>query len=246
DRAATRSRAALDHLLDAVPPETGTPAPANSPQPTPASQPEPTNVRPEPELAFNPPPASSAPEPTDVRLDPPPASSSPEPPAVEHRPAPETAASPPEVTAPEERPARAVKKTYFGIGARAFFIPAENRWGPAPELSVVSVRGGFKSGAVVALLAGDTLCFEVAARMSGGPSLGRGISLDFGGELGLIVVPSKTALTFDLALNVVAASMKAGPALISVRLFSPTLYLGVTSTGLITRFGYQGGFTVAF
>jgi len=154
---------------------------------------------------------------------------------------------PPLVTAPEPpRPAREAKKTYFGIGGRAFFIPEENRWGPAPELSAISVSGGFKGGAVFALLVGDNVGLEVGARMSGGPSLGHGVWLDFGGELGLIFVPSTTALAFDFALNVVAASWKVGPVLLSVRLISPTFYLGITSTKLVTRFGYQGGFTAAF
>ena len=152
----------------------------------------------------------------------------------------------PTVTVKDERPARAVKKTYFGIGGRAFFIPEDNRWGPAVELSATSVTGGFKGGAVFSLLAGDSLALEVLARMSGGPSLGHGVSLDFGGELGLILVPDKTQLALEAALNVVAVSWKTGPMLLSVRLFSPVFYLGITGTKLITRFGYQGGFTVAF
>lgn len=105
---------------------------------------------------------------------------------------------------------------------------------------------GFKGGAYFAVLPGGMLGIEVGTRLSGGPTLGKGFSLDFGAEVGAIFFPASKTIAFDAALNVLAASYRAGPILILVRFFSPAVVIDVTSSQLIPRLVLQGGFTIAF
>jgi hypothetical protein len=138
------------------------------------------------------------------------------------------------------------KKFNVGLGVRAYYLPDDNRWGPAPEISMFAVIRGFKGGAYFAVLPGGMLGIEVGTRLSGGPTLGKGFSLDFGAEVGAVFFPTRKTFAFDAALNVLAASYRAGPILILVRFFSPAVFIDITSSQLTPRLALQGGFTIAF
>ncbi len=221
-------------------------APVPAPPPTPAPAVAESPAGPPPPQ----PPVVAPGAPTPVSRDAPP----PPPPGsgwskVEHppeaAPAPIAAAAvePAQVESPEDA---AMHKTRAGIGFRAFYFPEDNKWGPAPELAIFRTNGGFKGGAFFAVLPGGSLGIEAGARISGGPTIAKRVTLDFGADLGLIFVPARTELYIDLAVNVVAASVRVGPILISLRAISPVLYLGITKTDLLMRIGAQSGFTVAF